>query len=170
MNVAKLRAVMNHIAEHPEEFEMTEWCGSVGCIAGHTLALDRQLHMGADTLDIVMLGGMAIMREAAEVLGLNFDQARRLFFAEGWPEPFRSSYDSVFDAVKPMAADALLGAAATGYLDARAFRHRFLEITRAARAEVALARLEFFIQTGGTDIESTPLVAAPTTDAVLVEA
>lgn len=102
INFALLARVADYVEKHEEEFDMDEWSkGSdeylpwyrrllapiepaytVGCIACHTIRLSG--------------GDPSICNtpaEAQKLLGINDDQALRLFYWWRWPEPYKRAYE-----------------------------------------------------------------------------
>lgn len=105
MNTTLLRDALLVMQRHPERVDMNKFfdsrsdsdsdcpvvhlldggCSSVGCIAGHVVALlGRQ--------------GPLYAEEAAHALGITTRVADTLFYVSLWPEPFRSRY---LDATSP---------------------------------------------------------------------
>ncbi len=85
MNVALLTRVRDKILESPEGFDMGNWsqrteCGTTHCIGGLVMLLS-----GLPPLTNVF-------RTAADLLGIDNEEARSLFFAEIWPTCFISGY------------------------------------------------------------------------------
>lgn len=85
MNVKLLRKIQKHILTIPKKlFDMTEWrtmlfnrgkeCGTSHCIGGWACSLTGQ---NSYTFD-----------DAQTALGLNYDQAMRLFMGDNWPRGF----------------------------------------------------------------------------------
>jgi hypothetical protein len=107
MNVALLRKVKSHILHHPNQFLMTDWiikrwgddqkqfsgdgqkqkfdeCGTAGCIAGWACMIKlKQARLDWD-----------VPAKGQTILGLDDDQAERLFFVHDWPEKMREEYIS----------------------------------------------------------------------------
>lgn len=92
VNVPLLRKVLEHITEHPNEHDQTEWatrvedCGTTMCVAGHAVAMTGYeiiwpAHSGtAATCERDGdLWGRSIEGAAMEELGLSSDQADQLF-------------------------------------------------------------------------------------------
>lgn len=107
MNVELLRKVQKAILEEPLRINMDNWaftpgeqelmdqtprCGTVGCIAGWTIAIQFNLFDsdGDDTL--ADYGGCYEMAAMSE-LGLSNVQSNRLFYPHLWPEKFRLALD-----------------------------------------------------------------------------
>jgi hypothetical protein len=99
MNIPLLEELERTIPQHALQFIMGDWfeynpdlygnCGTAACIAGWAVTL--ALTLSKRPRDGQDLGGEAsaiAMRE----LGLTSEQARRLFYKQGWPDPFWSDY------------------------------------------------------------------------------
>lgn len=142
MNTELLRKVEKRLLKQPARFNMRYFgavalginslrdmltvpvCKTQACIAGETL-----LAAGLDKIDKKnggFVNGVDIAERAQEALGLNYDQAERLFYFQewssggrGWPSQFRNAYDEAK--------------------------------TPAARAKVAVDRIEHFIETEGRE-------------------
>lgn len=69
------------ISRDMRQLENPPPCGTVGCIAGWAMRVS-----GKRTTD-------ALLR-SPELLGIDYDQAQRLFFVENWPERFRIGYSA----------------------------------------------------------------------------
>lgn len=97
-------------------------CGTAACIAGWALSTAHK----KDPAEVVRL---FVRRKkhpylsAQKVLGLNKDQAERLFHSDNWPEPFQQDYRDADES-----------------LDFK------------KKAKIAAARIRFFIVTNGKDI------------------
>lgn len=96
MNIELLRKVQAHIKEEPKRLNMDMWlitrdsahsagyqldfppCGTVGCIKGWANFLS-----GRHRHDLII---------GKDDLGLNYEQSKRLFFVEHWPEVFKKLY------------------------------------------------------------------------------
>lgn len=105
MNVEKLLEVKAIILAEPLRVRMDDWasdefesplrpaCDTVACLAGWTVAMGR-IQTGAcqfeDGVDILAgyCGDFAI--DAQSILGLNAEQARRLFYVGLWPDEFKA--------------------------------------------------------------------------------
>ena len=113
LNVRLLRRVKEKILKHPSHFNMSHWlvqkdpewdrimideavnpedlknntCGTVGCIAGWTVA-----QCGFKKTDFVNTN---IRRLASEKLGLTTWAAVVLFLTDHWPDKLQERYDSV---------------------------------------------------------------------------
>lgn len=84
INVPLLRKVLEHITEHPEEWNQATWaretaCGSVCCVAGHAAVMTGHTLKYEDGRAYVTTDGRSIMEVAAEELGLGDTQAINLF-------------------------------------------------------------------------------------------
>ena len=122
INVELLRKVKEAILAEPEGFDMAwwhghrmgdgEWCGTTHCLAGWV-----QVLQGMPPVD------RGAFEDGRVVLGLNLDQASRLFSSRQWPVQFACDYAMA----------------------------RFVE-DRKEMARVAGERIEFFIRTNGTDV------------------
>ena len=102
MNVEKLRSIVDMIENlEPGQFDMGTWCntrdkcGTVACLAGWTLLAEGEnptrlaLEIENEEFDgDVTTVDWRIPLTAAAVLGLNRDQAERLFFTHCWPDGF----------------------------------------------------------------------------------
>lgn len=88
------RTVAAHIVAHPQHHDQSTWadaedltCGTVCCIAGWVVALERGLNPlqqafdVADLMDALAPTEAPIMVEASKLLGLNAQQAGWLFYA-----------------------------------------------------------------------------------------
>lgn len=76
MNIELARKVLTHITEYPEKHDQAlfmDHCGTVGCIAGWAVKLS-----GEDANDLIITGHL--VARAEELLGIEHDQATRLFF------------------------------------------------------------------------------------------
>jgi hypothetical protein len=76
VNVPLMRKTMEHIHEHPEEWNQGQWvsaCGTMACFAGRALIL-----AGRDLKQVAH--GMGFQWEAMVELGLTFDQSGQLFY------------------------------------------------------------------------------------------
>ncbi|MDQ7041609.1 MAG: hypothetical protein Q9M35_11790 [Rhodothermus sp.] len=122
-----LRQVRQHIAQYPERFCAAQWAwarniravlmagappeGFRCCIAGHVLLLSNYCDEPTLLRLSVQRDDGFIGRAAARLLGLSREQARRLFYPTGWPEPYRSWYYQAADqATEAMLAVSLLDA------------------------------------------------------------
>lgn len=108
MNWRLLHQVRQHIARHPERFCAAQWAWARNvqavlaagappedfrcCIAGHVLLLGDYCDEATLLRLSVQCDNGFIGREAARLLGISREQARRLFYPTGWPEPYRSRY------------------------------------------------------------------------------
>lgn len=99
INVELLERVASYIEQHPAELDMDDWCkthepalpnstlgllrpcGTVACIAGHTVLLS-----GGST-------DASIPAQAQRLLNLDFEQADRLFYRDNWPELYADKYE-----------------------------------------------------------------------------
>lgn len=112
---AKEEEFQELVEEHSLDGEEIEFtiddippCGAVGCIAGNTViiaGLGRPYFLGSrngrDIIQYHAPAGSTWFDKAAELLGLDNEQAQRLFypndrFGDGnnvWPEPFASQYE-----------------------------------------------------------------------------
>ena len=90
-NIQLLRKVLEHVTDHPEEWNQGVWavrndCGTAACIAGHTVLMTgHQVEWvsmsGATEKAIAVSQGPTINRVAAHELGLTGYQADVLFNA-----------------------------------------------------------------------------------------
>jgi len=92
----KLLHVVHHIRKHPELFEMSDWCqhtecGTVACLAGHTVILD-QLERGTILDPALVYAPDSWGRKAEQILGLTVEEAGRLFHVSDWPEQFCTEF------------------------------------------------------------------------------
>jgi hypothetical protein len=137
VNVPLLRQVQAAILAKPDAFDMSGWCGSTSCIAGHAAAIAGWLLPKGDPFSVA--GWRVDVKPAAEVgrpevvhvvgfvgpepfirvLDLTEAQAERLFHAVSWPREFEDAYDAA--------------------------------PTPAAAARVAVDRIEHFIATDGAE-------------------
>lgn len=75
---ARLRAVLAYIEAHPESWNQGEWaCGTSGCLAGWTVALDRELEIRHVA---VTYHGSQVEETARKLLRLDPSQAAWLFY------------------------------------------------------------------------------------------
>lgn len=106
IDVSKLRKVLQFIDDNPELHDQSEIlkkttdCGTIGCLAGHTVMMFGDYHVlwcrVSDSgllraAEVLRLDGRkaGILDEAQRILGLSEEQADRLFdsditFAEMW--------------------------------------------------------------------------------------
>lgn len=92
MNTELARLVLKQIENDPALFDMREWgiqtpCGTVACIAGHTLLASGygfapSSGLGSRGFFVHPVSGEAVSPryEARDLLGLSHDEAGRLFF------------------------------------------------------------------------------------------
>lgn len=141
MNVEKLLEVKAIILAEPLRVRMDDWasdefesplrpaCDTVACLAGWTVAMGR-IQTGAcqfeDGVDILAgyCGDFAI--DAQLILGLNAEQARRLFYVGLWPDEFKApehDYRSDMFADWPVAGNLQPQTAAYAELVARCIDH-----------------------------------------------
>ena len=105
INTELLEMVASYIERHPEEFDMDDWGSDldserptlwerikltfglpviqhevVGCIACHAVRLSGAEAYGNHPA------------QAQEILGINYEQANRLFLSGEWPEPFKTDF------------------------------------------------------------------------------
>lgn len=117
VNTKLFEQVMEQIESNPEHFEMQSFfaadtyklcsreavmkdlisesrCGTTACIAGWAITLHHKNNLLSD--------GFAICGPtedaATGILGINYDEAQRLFYVENWPDPYRREY---IDAEQP---------------------------------------------------------------------
>lgn len=145
MNVRLLRRIQREILKEPRRFDMDNYfdmnalqarCGTSACIAGWALVLKRHpgkpitetnfpklARMAQRGVDRLSYGRNAVLEERGiKALGITEEQAERLFYHAGWPQPFERLYS--------------LAAGLHLYQDA---------------AEVACERIEHFIETNGEE-------------------
>lgn len=92
LDIPYARKVLEHLVAHPEEHEQTYWgyrgsaCGTKACIAGTTVLMDSQTtvlwsHNG-DLAGSVGVNNqyMGLADRAAQLLGLNREDAHNLFY------------------------------------------------------------------------------------------
>jgi hypothetical protein len=99
----KLQAVRDHIAAEPRRLNMGTWlerwdnpgkntilalppCGTVGCIAGWLILLNNKEE------EALPMGFPGFARTGAQLLGLNAEEVKEIFFVDSWPEPYRNEY------------------------------------------------------------------------------
>jgi len=93
MNRPLARKVKKYIREHPRKFDMgiyydKDECGTTMCIAGTACYL-----AGLAMEDLAIgCGEGTFFGEARKLLGLNEEQANKLFYTEGWPSNLRDRY------------------------------------------------------------------------------
>ncbi len=94
-----LITVMLHMTGNPVAFDMSQWeggneaCGTVHCIAGWAASLWRE-NPGL-FVETVKVNSDEWDRDSAVarvVLDLDMEQADRLFYTNGWPQPFKSAH------------------------------------------------------------------------------
>lgn len=108
MNVERLERIKRHILEEPRRADMYGWarvapeapCGTAGCIAGWDELMDlkrpersRLMQLARDYADgeeCFWELGEYVRPRAARRLGLDDEQADRLFDPEDWPEAFKA--------------------------------------------------------------------------------
>jgi hypothetical protein len=101
MNTKLLLKVRDRILAEPEHFDMAEYfldqpCGTTACIAGWTKAIvTRQSLKNCRRSHI-----WAFARNA---LGINEEQAKKLFYDDHWPHPFDFNYAEANDNAKELA-------------------------------------------------------------------
>ncbi len=88
MNKRLLLKVAKHIEANPHSLNMTRVisrsiCGTTACIAGWTIEL------GGTIEDKKKVGWLPY---AANLLGISLAQAEVLFYADYWPDPYRTEY------------------------------------------------------------------------------
>ena len=96
-NIKLLRQIEKWLRtlRHKKHFDMSVWvekdgCGTVYCIAGKALQLSRY-KFDKETGELVRPDGCqfdGFRLEGRKVLGLNSQQASRLFLVEAWPAKF----------------------------------------------------------------------------------
>lgn len=102
INVELLERVKTHILEEPRRLLMQGWmlaskeapCGTVGCIAGWSLALEKGVKI-ADERGLVYRNGRRVADPhgaGMKVLGLTEDQADDLFYVVNWPNDMSRRY------------------------------------------------------------------------------
>ena len=81
MNVELLEKVKQHILENPESLDMHRWsCETTACISGWAVRLSERENVS--------------MVDGEIPLGLDDDEACRLFYLSGWPSRLRRRYDN----------------------------------------------------------------------------
>lgn len=105
MNTLLLKKIRDQIKAEPRQFNIHDWfsgklpngstpanCGTAACIAGWSLALATgQNPAKADKMPV------GVYRFGKIVLGLNDDQAKRLFFEGLWPKRYQSSKRTIIE-------------------------------------------------------------------------
>jgi hypothetical protein len=94
VNTKLLNQVAVAILDEPREFNMSSWvrpddespCGTTACIAGHAVALSRNLP------SLRRLTKFHVCPRAEEALGINVPQSDRLFLLRRWPVEFSLAY------------------------------------------------------------------------------
>jgi hypothetical protein len=112
INVALLRAVQRAILTTPTQFEISEWhrgdvapfapdkCSSTACIAGWAVLLH-------DKERLTQWSSVSIEERTRRLLGLDEEQAKRLFYCGLWPGSFTISIATTrrrWKITKPMRA------------------------------------------------------------------
>ena len=108
MNAALLRRVRAHIIAHPERFCAAHWAwvrngrdvrqhdaapeNFRGCIAAHVLLLSGRFDEAGLVRQHLHFDNGTLSAAACDVLGLDPDQYRELFYPSQWPDPFRATY------------------------------------------------------------------------------
>lgn len=114
LDIPLARKVLEHIEAHPEEHNQAYFagrneCGTTACIAGHTLLVSGQYHLGAfdgEEFEFIQsaTGEYVIASDTAqEMLGLTQDQRETLFFSlqdEGEALDYLRSLIEVAEAVE----------------------------------------------------------------------
>ncbi len=86
LDEARMREVLAFLQLHPELWNQNHFlCGTTGCLAGWTVALDEQKTV--HELDQLTWGYPAIPIRAQELLGLTDKQAHELFTFTGLADP-----------------------------------------------------------------------------------
>jgi hypothetical protein len=114
-NLALLRKIFDHWRAHPEQFDQDTWAsrdpdGNVThCVAGWAVALSPECHIawytpvkGVSAAEWVYDrdGNHRLIRDLAEeLLGLTYDEARRLFFGT-------DNFDEAYEFAQEIAARA----------------------------------------------------------------
>lgn len=109
MNVERLERIKQHVLEEPRRANMYDWarvspetpCGTAGCIAGWDELMDlkhpqrsKLMQLARDYQDgdaSFWELGEYVRPRAARRLGLDDEQADRLFDPEEWPEALKES-------------------------------------------------------------------------------
>jgi hypothetical protein len=86
INIKLLRKVQEDIKAHPETLDMSEWCGTVQCIAAKAVILSG---LNAVRENVKLFD---VKHKAQELLGLSYDQAEQLFHVLAWDEEYRDRY------------------------------------------------------------------------------
>ncbi|UBF29915.1 hypothetical protein K9N68_37530 (plasmid) [Kovacikia minuta CCNUW1] len=119
MNINLLEQIIEAIDREPQRFDMEFWsrkvkptedsknthsCYTTQCIAGWAVVIDRQLNPLTDfafylatnpqhgDISSFISNGLDIEETAQEAIGLDEDDAERLFFVGSWPFEFREPY------------------------------------------------------------------------------
>ncbi len=111
MNVKSLNSIIRWIqrVHDPRHFDMSNWverndCGTSFCIAGKAIDLSGQFELKFDELEngeyFVGKNNRTLKNHhgiAAKLLGLNFKQAKKLFYTSNWPRKFIVDPDASLD-------------------------------------------------------------------------
>lgn len=99
-----IRAVAERIHSHPEQYDQTEWgmeteCGTVACLAGHTLLASGMYTL--EGLNFFNQNGRMVMprAEATELLGLTHNETDALF-AVGWGPTRTNSTEEAIEQIR----------------------------------------------------------------------
>lgn len=97
LNVELLLKVRDHIIRNPLQLDMsTFWdrdaCGTVGCIAGWTVAIGYGRHVADHIFDNGDPATEGIPERACCLLGIHEYQSTPLFYVKHWPLDLRSEY------------------------------------------------------------------------------
>lgn len=116
MNTEKLLAAVKYFEKEPLRFNMRDWiqrlnpnpdphtppCHTAACIAGSLIILEAKAqNMGV--VDYIYAnrtnrdGAGWYEKKAAEILEIDENQARRLFYTEQWPINYKQDYDHFDD-------------------------------------------------------------------------
>lgn len=103
MHVERLQQIKAHILEEPRRLNMSGWiwtnqegtdwappCGTMGCLAGWAMLL-----FDPHTARQYVQGDTDVMPEdrGAELLELEYEQAKRLFYQTHWPGDLSERYE-----------------------------------------------------------------------------
>lgn len=107
MNVKLLRKVKRHILEEPKRLDMNtfvsrrmSWrpeeerpeCGTVACVAGWAVLLDRIDKGKGLPRRVDNSFYMRVALNAGALLGLSYEESNRLFMFSGWPKELDHAY------------------------------------------------------------------------------
>ena len=141
--VKQLRKLEKYILAEPRRFNMRAWveghatsvfrrqkppCGIVGCLGGNAIVMEGHDLTYDDSRRVLIDGRMTSVEPMARrILGLDLDQADRLFYVHSMQPAAKYAWPEKFD---------------KAYRKAGSMK---------ARARVAVARIEHFIATGGDE-------------------